>query len=213
MTEDVEFGQEVHKAEKATTLTPERLLSDLGIPYAQRTNRLSLCCVFHHDKTPSASFYLDTQLYFCFGCEMVKTMVGFYAKYKELSKDRAEQELEKIYGMVPEQREIDRYSLTKERLKAEEVLKGKKDLGRKEHASLGELLDKIMFAYERGQLDSDRFFRALNNWYGRLDPKEEKACSSESESKSESRTESGNSTLPSTSERSSLLGTLDDLIE
>lgn len=150
-------------------LTPGVILDLLGVDYIERPNRLAFCCPHHHDTDPSAGFYLDTELAHCFSCDYTLDVVGFYAKYKDLDRSRAERDLEKEFGTLPKRRFIDYMSLARARAKAERRLEKLRPKGLKIHAQYGELLDKVLLAYERGQIEKLKFDKALKIWYNKVD--------------------------------------------
>jgi len=150
-------------------LTPEALLNLMGLSYIERPNRLSLCCPFHHDTDPSSGFYLDTRLFHCFACELTIDMAGFYAKYNEISWGAGRQALEREFGTIPKARKIDRVKLARHLAKAEKKLAARDRLGLERRHYLGELLDKISLAYQRGQIDESKLDKAIGGWYNRLE--------------------------------------------
>lgn len=148
---------------------PIPVLENLGIDYIDRPNRLAMCCVFHHDSDPSAGFYLDTELFHCFSCEITYDVVTFYAKYKEITRDEAYQELRSVFGEIPERPRVDTMGIETTRAKAEKVLRSHKEgMERLPHAKLGETLDRIMLAYRRGQIDNLKLDKAMKVWYNRV---------------------------------------------
>jgi len=59
--------------------------------------------------------------------------------------------------------------LESSRIKAEQLLKQRKEFGRISHAILAETLDRILLAYERGQIDESRLDFALKVWYRKME--------------------------------------------
>jgi len=149
-------------------MTPNQLLDLLGIDFIYRPNRLAFHCPFHHDINPSAGFYEDSGLAHCFSCEYTLDMPAFYAKYKEMTRGEAERELEKEFGEEKSRRVIDRIKIAQTRNKAEQELVGARCLGRKKHALLGEVLDRILLDYERGKLDDERLDNLMEKWYNKV---------------------------------------------
>jgi len=150
-------------------LSPETLLNLLGVEYAEKTNRLSMLCPWHDDTDPSSGFYLDTQRFFCFSCELTLDLVGFYAKYKEVPRQDAQRELEKEFGDLPEQRQVDRVYLARRQAPCERVLRGAIDtVPRAQHAYLGEQLDRALLYFERGHLDEKELDNVLSIWYNKV---------------------------------------------
>lgn len=147
-------------------MSPKELLDKLGISYVERTSRLMMSCVFHHDTNPSSGFYTDTEKFFCFSCAISLDVPGFYAKYKEMPRAQALKDLG--YSHEPPAK-YDKRKLNIVQLRAEGALSKKKELGRVEHAKLGERLDKITWAYEHNLLDEGKFDQAVHLWYVRLD--------------------------------------------
>lgn len=146
-------------------LTPKQLLDQLGVPYRERVNRLQLCCPFHGDTNPSAGFYFSTGLFFCYACELTLDVVGFYAKFKSMPRERADVELVTIYGGVVEERSSDPLQIARVRYNGELLLAERKDLPRKEHAALAEKLDKILYAFEHKLITDNQLDGAVSRLY------------------------------------------------
>lgn len=149
---------------------PAKLLDYLGINYIEKSGRLSMCCVFHHDTDPSSGFYLDTGLFHCYSCGYTFDDVKFYAKYKEIPYFEAERELDKIFGdakvYVVKLKEI-----TKRRGMdpAEALLKENKSvLGQVLYAQMGEVLDRIWNSVDRGGVTAEALDKQLEIWYNIL---------------------------------------------
>ena len=150
-------------------LTPETLLDLLGVNYAEKTNRLSMLCPWHDDTDPSAGFYLDTQRFFCFSCELTLNMVGFYARFKEIPYPDSERELEKEFGIIPAGRVVDRVALARRQAKSEtRLLAARGAIGREQHAYLGEQLDRALLFFERGRLNEEELDKVLEIWYNKV---------------------------------------------
>lgn len=152
----------------SANLTPKQLLDQLGIPYRERVNRLQLCCVFHHDTNPSAGFYFSTGLFFCYSCELTLDVTGFYAKFKGIDRQRADMELVSTYGGIVEDRSADVIKIVRLRKQGELMLSERTGLSRREHAALGELLDKIVYAYEHKRITDSQLDVAAARLYRRI---------------------------------------------
>lgn len=150
-------------------LLPKELLDKLGIRYREMSNRLLICCPFHGDRNPSSNFYHSTGLFHCFACGLTLDVVGFYAKFREMPRARAEFELIATYGGVPEERIADSLVLVRTRRRAEELLAAKRSLDRNQHAALAEFMDKILYCYQRKLLTDEQFNRAVTGWYIRIE--------------------------------------------
>jgi len=151
-------------------LAPESLLNLLGIDYAEKTNRLSMLCPWHDDTDPSSGFYLDTQRFFCFSCELTLDMPGFYAKMKEIPRQDAQRELEKEFGSLPERKKVDRVALARRLSKGNIALAVlKSEVPRRHHAYLAEQLDRAMLFFERGHLDEEKLDNTLLIWYNKVE--------------------------------------------
>jgi len=151
------------------TLSPETLLDLLGVDYLEKTNRLSMLCPWHDDTDPSSGFYLDTERFFCFSCELTLDLVGFYARFKEVPRQDAERELTKEFGGIPEKRVVDRVAMARRQAKAETQLKAARGaIPRKQHAFLGEQLDRALLFFERGHLDKEELDKVLQIWYNKV---------------------------------------------
>jgi len=150
-------------------LSPETLLALLGVDYNEKTNRLSMLCPWHDDTDPSSGFYLDTQRFFCFSCELTLDLVGFYAKFKEVPRADAERELTKEFGGIPAKRVVDRVALARRQAKAEaQLLALRGAASRKHHAFLGEQLDRALLFFERGHLSEEELDKVLRIWYNKV---------------------------------------------
>jgi len=151
-------------------LTPETLLAMLGIDYAEKTNRLSMLCPWHDDTDPSSGFYLDTQRFFCFSCELTLDMPGFYAKMKEVPRQDAQRELEKEFGTLPVKRKVDRVALARRFSKGNACLAVlKPEVARRYHAYLAEQLDRAALFFERGHLSEEKLDNTLLIWYNKVE--------------------------------------------
>lgn len=154
----------------AVNLTPKQLLDRLGLQYREMSNRLLLVCPFHPDRNPSSNFYYSSGLFFCFACELTLDVVSFYAKFKQLSRAKAEFELILTHGGVAEERRADPIDLARVRHWGESLLVGKRGrVDRKCHASLGEQLDKILYCYGRKLLTEEQFGIAVRKWQIRVE--------------------------------------------
>lgn len=148
-------------------ITPAGLLNSLGIGYSERTNRLAICCPFHHDTDPSSGFYLDTQLFHCFACELTLDMIGFYQRVKEIETRReAQREFEGAFGGSTKRLRGDIVREARERRVGEErLVELRSVLNMESHAFLGESLDRILMEYSRGHLSGQKLDIQLNLWY------------------------------------------------
>lgn len=150
--------------------TPGGVLALLGIDFIERPNRLAFRCPFHDDRDPSAGFYLDTALAFCFSCSYTLDVTSFYARHKEISRQEAERELTRRFGGLQPKREVDRVRIAKERRKGEARLKEIRATSTREtHAYLGEQLDRILLFFERGHLDEKILDTELIAWYNDIE--------------------------------------------
>jgi len=151
------------------SLIPETLLNLLGVEYTEKTNRLSMLCPWHDDTDPSAGFYLDTQRFFCFSCELTLDMAGFYARFKEVPYHDALRELEKEFGDLPKVRKVDWVYMARRKAPCERVLRGAIDtVPRAQHGYLGEQLDRALLFFERGHLDKEELDNVLSIWYNKV---------------------------------------------
>jgi hypothetical protein len=153
-------------------ITGQQVLEYVGLPFQEKSNRLQVCCPFHHDTNPSAGFYTDTDLFHCFSCEITYDPVTFYAKLRELNRRAAAHELAVAFNL-PDLRDhqtaptYNRDLATRLRSSAEAHLATLKDLPRKEHGRLGETLDRIFMAHKRGQITDAQLDTATQKWYNR----------------------------------------------
>lgn len=63
-------------------MTPVELLKRLGLDSVEKSGRLEMLCPFHADTNPSSGFYLNTERFYCYACELSLDVPGFYAKFK-----------------------------------------------------------------------------------------------------------------------------------
>lgn len=154
-----------------TELSPRDLLDHLGLDYSERTNRLSMRCCFHDDRTPSSGFYLDSNLFSCFTCSITLSMSAFYAKFKEITLDEAREELRRIFGKeVKETPRIDRKKLIPTKGYLERKLQEQRGvLSRRDFAEMGDLIDKITWALETGRMAEEQIEGAVRKWELRMD--------------------------------------------
>lgn len=151
-------------------LSPETLLDLLGLDYAERTNRLSMLCPWHDDTDPSSGFYLDTQKFFCFSCEISYTLTQFYANFKGVTEQEAENELQKEFGSIPEPPPVDHMTLARCLSRGNAKLKEIKDnIPREYHAFLAEQLDRALLFYERRRIPKEKLDNVLEIWYNRVE--------------------------------------------
>jgi len=115
-------------------------------------------------------FYLDTALAFCFSCSYTLDVTGFYAKHREIPRQEAERELTKLFGGVEPQRQVDRVSMARYRVRGESLLKELRHpkLDLQIHAWLGEQLDRLLLFFERGHLDETGLDNGLGLWYNKV---------------------------------------------
>lgn len=139
--------------------SPQEVLNALGIEYKERTNRLLLCCPFHHDTNPSSGFYLNTKLFHCFACEVSLDTVGFYAKVRGWTRVRTEQE---IGERAPDP--TDKNSIAVARAASESILAGLKTLSRIDHAQWADKFEKIVWAYQKAMITKSQFVAAFEKW-------------------------------------------------
>ena len=148
---------------------PAGILDLLGVDYIERPNRLAMCCPWHHDTDPSSGFYLDSELWFCFACELTLTMSGFYAKMRDVSEQEALEELEKVFSVVPERKKLNRPLLARVRYKGEGLLKEvRNDFDRRLHAYFGEQLDRLLLLVEKGRISEEDVDKHLEIWYNKV---------------------------------------------
>jgi len=150
--------------------TPRQLLDLIGIQYLEKTGRLQFCCCFHDDRDPSAGFYLDTGLAFCFSCEYTLDTIQFYAKYKEMPRREAIRDLEKTFGEINEKAaEYDKNLLGLAYGRMEKNLKhAKGKLPRKLHALYAEAGDKALGLYEKLTIGPELLDTFFQKWYNSL---------------------------------------------
>lgn len=146
-------------------LNPKSLLEHLGIAYDDRPNRLRLCCPFHDDRNPSAGFYEDSEKFFCYTCSLSLDLVGFYAKHQGVSRSKAETELEKVFGDLPKLEIEDRKErINRIRSRTDRVLDGLKKLGLRECVKREEALELVVWQYERGKINFQKFCILVGRW-------------------------------------------------
>lgn len=139
--------------------SPQEVLRVLGIDFRERTNRLLLCCPFHHDTNPSSGFYLNTKLFHCFACEISLDTVAFYAKFKGWDREQAEAEI----GELPPNPQ-DKNVVAVIRHTAETILLNRKDLPRVDHALLAEKVEKMVWAYQQALITKKQLTDAFQRW-------------------------------------------------
>lgn len=141
-------------------MSPKELLTRLRIPFVEKGGRLSLRCPLHDDRTPSASFYLDSGRFYCFTENLSMDMVGFYARLREVSRKEAAETL----GLEEKERpRLSSLLLEKTRRAAERSLEGK-DWATKVQG--WESLDRILWTYEREGKPNEWLFGEMRKWYG-----------------------------------------------
>jgi hypothetical protein len=149
-------------------ISGEDVLKILGIDYQEKSGRLAFCCPTHADTDPSAALYLDTQLAHCFACGWTKPPILLYAMVQGTSRAEAVKGLERHLGPI-----TDRKPRHNQHLHEAQLRKGNQRLAQlkhrplAEHAYLAETLDRILLAYEKGQIDDERLDKALEIWYTR----------------------------------------------
>lgn len=143
-----------------------KVLDMVGIEFYERPNRFAMCCPFHDDRDPSSGFYLDTGLFHCFADDITVDVVGFYARFKEIPISEAERELSLAFGEPPQRIRVDPIELARARARGESTLKEVSSLlPMRDHAYLGEQLDRTLLFFERGYLDKEKLDKCLEIWY------------------------------------------------
>jgi DNA primase len=147
-------------------LDAREVLDALGVEWAERGGRLMFLCPIHGDTTPSGVVYADEGRFFCFGCEERGDLVDFWAKARGVPRERAAVEMSdalgRRVGTVPP---VDMgpawaaKAIMESRL---EELRDKLPMG--EHATLGERIDKITWAYRKRKLDRDQLHGAVTRF-------------------------------------------------
>lgn len=70
------------------------------IPLRKAGHQHVACCPFHSEKTPSFTVSSQKQFYYCFGCGVHGTAIGFLIEFDRLSFIEAVEELAQCAGMV-----------------------------------------------------------------------------------------------------------------
>jgi len=74
-------------------------LHDIALPQLEKArqvgNRITACCPFHDDRTPSFTIYINQNTYHCFGCQAHGNVITFKMKIDNLSFKEAVKELAK----------------------------------------------------------------------------------------------------------------------
>jgi len=147
------------------SLSPRELLVRVGIPHQEKSNRLQLLCPFHDDTNPSAGFYLDTERFYCFTCDLSLDVIGFYAKFHGIPVRQARGQL--VPGQLEES--SPRRSMEwvqRKRSVIEQILKELKEVaGSQEFAILSEQVDQMMDQVVEGSLGQDEGESMLEGWY------------------------------------------------
>jgi len=125
-----------------------------------------MICPFHDDRNPSSGFYLDTEKFFCFSCELSLDLVGFYAKLKEITRSQAARDLDLDPDPVIK---YNKSVADTTRLRAERELAQRKVIGRRMHASFAERMDNILWMYMNNKFTDDTFHAAMARWYKDLE--------------------------------------------
>ena len=145
-------------------ITPEGLLDLLGLDYIERPGRLQLCCPWHHDTDPSSGFYLDSNRWYCFSCDLTLNIIGFYAKYKEIPYKDAERALLREFGELPPIRQTDFVPMVKVKVESERLLESVQgDFCEK--ARMEEDLDRLLWLYEQGRIQAEELDISARIWY------------------------------------------------
>jgi len=148
------------------SLTPAKLLGMVGIEHQEKSNRLQLLCPFHDDTNPSAGFYLDTERFYCFTCDLSLDLVGFYAKLKGILPSVARNELEKTTGVRLKRKNVSPEYVRFQRVATDKILVSLKDrFTCKEFGILEEQLDQILDQIGKGELDEETGDALVQDWY------------------------------------------------
>ncbi|ADJ27033.1 DNA primase [Nitrosococcus watsonii] len=75
-------------------------LIDSRVPLRKASHNHVACCPFHNEKTPSFTVSPQKQFYYCFGCGVHGTAIGFLMAFDRLSFIEAVEELAQRAGMI-----------------------------------------------------------------------------------------------------------------
>lgn len=73
---------------------------DSRVPLRKAGHNYVACCPFHNEKTPSFTVSLQKQFYYCFGCGVHGTAIGFLMSFDSLNFIEVVEELAQRVGMV-----------------------------------------------------------------------------------------------------------------
>jgi len=146
-------------------ISPRELLVRVGIPHMEKSNRLQLLCPFHDDTNPSAGFYLDTERFYCFTCDLSLSVEAFYARFHSLSIKQARMQLTggELEEISPK-RSLD--WVQRKRGGVEMILKELKGLVRcQEFGILSEEVDMMLDQVAEGRMMESEGESQLEGWY------------------------------------------------
>ncbi len=145
-------------------MTPEKILTLVGVPYTDKVSRLEIHCPFHHDVNPSAGFYRDTGRFWCFTCELLLDVAGFYARLRGIPYREAKRALGLDTDEQDQKEQTQKTvvaSLDYERARGEGTLRS---VTTERRVEAGEKLDKILWCLLHGKITSEQAGAALVRW-------------------------------------------------
>lgn len=143
------------------------VLGLLALDYEERGGRLQLVCPLpeHADTNPSMAVFAAEGRFYCFGCEARGDLLDLYARVRGLKgpagepdRGAAEDEVRRLLGEAPRPpRRIDPAPERAARMEMEERLAALRGiLPLREHARLGDRVDKAAWAYRKGLIDGEQ---------------------------------------------------------
>ena len=148
------------------------ILGLLSLDYEDRGDALMLVCPLpeHADTRASFRVWVDDSRFYCFGCEKSGDAVDLYAAVRGQTRDEALEEIEKLTGEpVAPKKTQPRQPEAEARGRGEDALaelRGK--ISAADHATLGERLDKICWAYRKELVTPEQLGPAVERFLREL---------------------------------------------
>lgn len=148
------------------------ILGLLSLDFEDRGDALMLVCPLpeHADTRASFRVWVNDSRFYCFGCEKSGDAADLYAAVRGLTKDEGLEEIEKLTGEpVAPRKAQPRQPEANARGRGEDALTELRgEIPAEAHATLGERLDKICWAYRKQLITEEQLEPAIERFLREL---------------------------------------------